>query len=122
IGLWRAIAAVLLLAFALCAAPVDAAPKPKRNLALEACLLAHISVLASDEFDAREPGTDGEAKTLRYLGKQWFDLGLVSGTNDPGHPWFAPACLVAREPAGSAAVFNRKGRRVLVPQSAVLML
>ncbi|MFC3174190.1 M28 family peptidase [Novosphingobium bradum] len=99
-----------------------AAPAPRRDLALEADMLAHIKVLASDEFDGREPGTEGEAKTLRYLGKLWFDLGLVSGTNDPGHPWFAPVNLVAREPAGSAAVFTRKGRRVYVPQGAVLML
>ncbi len=94
----------------------------RRDTALEAQLLAHIKVLASDEFDGREPGTEGEAKTLRYLGKEWFDIGLVSGTNDPGHPWFAPVTLVAREPAGSAAVFARKGKRLYVPRGTVLML
>jgi hypothetical protein len=100
--------------------PVSAAPR--RDRALEAQLLAHITELASDAYQGREPGTDGEAKTLRYLGKQWFDIGLVSGTNDPGHAWFAPITLVAREPDGSAAQFSRKGRRVYLPAGSVLML
>jgi hypothetical protein len=104
------------------ATSLEAAPKVKRDPALEASLLARIRILASDEFEGREPGTEGEAKTLRYLGQQWFEAGLVSGTNDPGHPWFAPVKLVAREPAGSAAAFTRKGRRIFVPQDAVLML
>lgn len=98
------------------------AASPRRDTALENDLLAHIRILASDDFEGREPGTDGEAKTLRYLGKQWFDIGLVSGTNDPGHPWFAPVTLVAREPADSAAMFTRKGRRLYVPRGAVIML
>lgn len=99
----------------------QAAPA-RRDKVLEAELLAHIQVLASDDFAGREPGTEGEAKTLRYLGKQWFDIGLVSGTNVPGHPWFAPVNLVAREPAASAAVFAHKGKRLYVPREAVLML
>ncbi len=100
----------------------QAAPAPKRDKALEAQLLEHIRILASDEFEGREPGTEGEAKTLRYVGKQWFDIGLISGTNDPGHPWFAPVSLVAREPAASAAVFLRKGKRLYAPAGSVMML
>lgn len=102
-------------------APLPAAPV-RRDKVLEAELLEHIKQLASDDFEGREPGTEGEAKTLRYLGKVWFDLGLVSGTNDPGHAWFAPVTLVAREPAASAAIFARKGKRVFVPRDALLML
>ncbi|MBC2666243.1 M28 family peptidase [Novosphingobium flavum] len=124
-----ALAALLVLAPAVHAAaparpkaPAARVTAPKRDLALEAALLDHIKVLASDEFEGREPGTEGEAKTLRYLGKQWFDLGLISGTNDPGHPWFAPVTLVAREPAQSAAVFTRRGKRLFAPRDAVLML
>lgn len=108
------------LALSLSAAPADAAPR--RDRALEAQLLAHITVLASDEFQGREPGTEGEAKTLRYLGRQWFDIGLTSGTNDPGHDWFAPVTLVAREPAASAAQFARKGRRIPIAPDSLLVL
>ena len=98
------------------------AAAPKRDRLLEAQLRAHIEVLASDEYEGREPGTEGEAKTLRYLGRQWFDIGLVSGTNEPSREWFAPVKLVAREPAGSAAQFARKGRRIAVPGTDVLVL
>ena len=66
----------------------SAALAARRDKALEARLLQHIEVLASDEFAGREPGTEGEAKTLRYLARQWFDIGLVSGTNEPGNEWF----------------------------------
>ncbi len=100
--------------------PAAAAKKPsKADLALQAQLLAHITELASDEYQGREPGTEGESKTLRYLGREWFEIGLESGTNDPGHSWFAPVTLVAREPDGSRIGFSRKGRRVYVSQAAV---
>ena len=111
----------LLLGTALAVSPV-AADAARRDRGLEARLLKHIEVLASDEFEGREPGTDGEAKTLRYLGDQWFQIGLVSGTNDPAHPWFAPVTLVAREPAVSNARFFRSGRQQYVPGDAVLVL
>ena len=113
---WLALACAALLL----PAPVTAAPR--RDAALETELMNHIRVLASDEYQGREPGTEGEAKTLRYLARQWFDIGLVSGTNDPGHEWFAPVTLIAREPASSSAQFTRKGRRQYVPRDAVLML
>lgn len=112
----------LLAVAGLCLLPTIAQAAPRRDRALETQLMDHIRVLASDDFEGREPGTDGEAKTLRYLGRQWFDIGLVSGTNDPGHEWFAPVTLVARQPAASSAQFSRKGRRQYVPNDAVLML
>jgi len=118
----RAVTMAFAMALALAPSPSAAAPGPRRDLALETQLLAHIKILASDDFDGREPGTEGEAKTLRYLGKEWFDIGLISGTNVPGHPWFAPVTLVAREPAGSAASFVRRGRRLYTPSGSVLML
>ena len=101
-------------------AVVDAAPRRDRQL--EAQMMAHITVLASDEFQGRQPGTEGEAKTLRYLGKQWFDIGLVSGTNDPGNEWFAPVTLIERLPAVSTGRFSRRGRPQYVPADALLVL
>ncbi|MDE8652751.1 M28 family peptidase [Novosphingobium sp. H3SJ31-1] len=103
------------------APPAQAAPS-RADRELEARLRAHIEVLASDDFEGREPGTEGEAKTLRYLGRQWYDIGLVSGTNDPGNEWFAPVTLVAREPASSAAQFFRRGKRVWFDPAKILML
>lgn len=100
--------------------PADA--RSRRDRDLEARLQAHIEILASDEYEGREPGTEGEAKTLRYLGRQWFDIGLVSGTNDPGNARFAPVTLVAREPAASIARFRRRGRAVTIPDDQLLVL
>lgn len=101
--------------------PVTASA-PRSDREIEGRLLAHIKILASDEFDGREPGTEGEAKTLRYLARQWFNIGLVSGTNDPGNEWFAPVTVVVREPAASAARFMRQGNKAVISPPRVLVL
>lgn len=112
----------LLLAASLALEPVAAASKQEKATAeLKAQLLAHITELASDAYQGRQPGTDGESKTLRYLGKQFFDIGLVSGTNDPAHAWFAPVTMIGRRPASSSSQFMRKGKRLFVVQSEVLV-
>lgn len=108
--------AVSVSALLLAAAPV------KRDTALENALRQHVETLASDDFDGREPGTDGESKTLRYLARQWFDIGMASGTNDPAHGWFAPVELVEREPLSFRATFTRGRRRVLVPEDAGIVV
>lgn len=117
----RAFLALLAVSVAIQPAVLWAKPN-KARLELEAQLRAHITELSSDAYDGREPGTDGEAMTLRYLGKQWFDIGLVSGTNDPANPWFAPVTIIAREPDTERAVFTRRGKRVFVPNNAVLVV
>ena len=122
---WQAMNRVFLplIAAALVLDPVAAASRPnKARIELKAQLSAHITELSSDAYEGREPGTEGETKTLRYLGKQWFDIGLVSGTNDPAHPWFAPVTIIAREPDISRAVFTRKGKRLMVSSDAMLVL
>lgn len=119
--LFRLRLALPALAVAFVLAPVaDAAPR--RDTQLEAQMMAHITVLASDEYQGREPGTDGEAKTLAYLGKQWFEIGLTSGTNDPGNEWFAPVSLIERRPALSSARFNQRGRPQAIAPDAVQVL
>ncbi|HQV02996.1 MULTISPECIES: M28 family peptidase [unclassified Novosphingobium] len=116
----RAIA--LLLAATMAIQPLAAAKPNKVRAELEAQLRAHVTELASDAYEGREPGTEGEAKTLRYIGKQWFDIGLQSGTNDPAHPWFAPVNLIARDPDASRAYFTRKGKRLYLPAGMILVL
>lgn len=121
---WQAMkcVAVPLLVAGLAIQPLAAAKPDRARAALESQLRAHIEELASDAYQGREPGTEGEARTLRYIGRQWFDIGLVSGTNDPAHPWFAPVELVAREPETGRAYFTRKGRRLYVPAGSILAL
>lgn len=121
----RAAAFCALVALCLGALPptsVRASGPTRADRDLEARLRGHIETLASDSFDGREPGTEGEAKTLRYLARQWFDIGLLSGTNDPGNEWFAPVTLLAREPATGTAQFLRRGFRTVIAPSDVLVL
>lgn len=120
VGVWRtagrgvlAISAFLL---------VSATPAPRKPTALEATLKAHVETLASDDFDGREPGTDGETKTLRYLARQWFDIGLEAGTNNPGNGWFAPVELVEREPVVSRSSFMRGRKRIAVSDAEVFVV
>jgi hypothetical protein len=115
---WALVAAAFVGA-PLALTPLEAAPR--RDVLLEAQMLKHIQVLASDEYDGRRPGTDGEAKTLRYIGREFFDIGLVSGTNDPGNAWFAPVVLVGREPSASTAQFSRRGRAIALPAGEVMV-
>ena len=110
---------ILLAALALGSGSAASA-KPER--ALEAALRRHIEILASDDYGGREPGTDGETKTLRYLAREWFRMGLVSGTNDPGNEWFAPVELVERSPARSLAAFQRSRRPLALPAAGILVL
>ena len=117
----RAVVAALLVVMLAAARPAPA-PAPPRDLALEATLRRHIETLASDDYGGREPGTDGETKTLRYLAREWFDIGLVSGTNDPGNAWFAPVELVERMPQDSRATFQRGHRRVTTNPDGVFVV
>ncbi len=45
-------------------------------------VLAHIKVLASDEFEGRGPGSAGEQKTIAYLTGQFREMGLKPGNPD----------------------------------------
>ena len=113
----RRLAGVCLALLAAFAPPAIAAAPTKRQLQqIEAQLRQHVTTLSSDEYGGREPGTPGETLTLRYLARQWFDIGLESGTNDPGNAWFAPVELVERVPQGSRAQFMHGKRRVALPE------
>lgn len=81
-------------------------------------LRADIAVLASDEFAGRKTGTQGEDKTLSYLEQRMREVGLVSGTNDPGSEWRMPVDLVATTPLSGSMTMTRGNREVVVPETA----
>ena len=87
--------------------------------AVEANLSRHITVLSSDEFEGRRPGTEGEAKTLRYLAEEWQAIGLESGTNDPANPWYAPVELVLSMPSSGSVSFTGSVGSIDLPADAV---
>ena len=60
-------------------------------------LLGHVRVLASDEFEGRAPGTNGERLTLDYVSRAYAAAGLQPGARDAtGQPsWVQEVPLVA---------------------------
>lgn len=86
------------LTLAACArAPIATPSDPGRDT-IAANLQADIATLASDAFLGRRPGTPGGRMTYEYLEQRFGEVGLVSGTNDPGSYWRMPVDLVATEP------------------------
>ena len=114
------VAGLLFLALlAGCVSAPSSTPVPRSEAALRTALTRHIATLASDDFAGRQPGTDGEAKTLRYLAREWQAAGLVSGTNDPANPWFAPVELATSTPEQASVRFYRGGRALTLPDGSV---
>ena len=85
--------------------PLATAPPAERE-AIAANLTRDISVLASDEFGGRRPGTEGERLTINYIVEQMQAAGLTSGTNDPGSAWRAPVNLISAEAGESRISFG----------------
>ena len=80
-------------------------------------LMRDIAILSSDDFGGRKPGTPGEERTLRYLEQRMSEVGLVSGTNDPGSYWRMPVDLVATRPLPGRLMLMQGRRTVLVPET-----
>lgn len=75
-----------LMTLVLAVLTIGAGPDSTLDKALEGIrpddVLAHIKVLASDDFEGRGPGTAGERKTIAYLTDQFRRMGLKPGNPD----------------------------------------
>ena len=69
-------------------------------------LLDEIEVLASDEFEGRGPGSEGEQKTIAYLQDQFVQLGAVPG--NPDGTWVQDVPLVGITPVASDGLIVSK--------------
>lgn len=72
---------VLLFAAACAGSPDSGTDAAEAGITAEG-LAAHISVLASDAFEGRAPGTAGEDSTVRYLTDTFKAMGLAPGNPD----------------------------------------
>jgi hypothetical protein len=91
--------ALLLLAFPVSAQPVT--PDALRR---------HIDVLASDDFAGREPGTEGERKSIAYIAGQMRAFGLEPA--GPRNSWYQPLEVTGRRPGDQSSVWQpRAGKR-----------
>ncbi|PYI61054.1 MAG: peptidase M28, partial [Verrucomicrobia bacterium] len=61
-------------------------------------LLAHIKVLASDEFEGRAPGTKGEELSVKYITDQFKQIGLKPGNPDGTYTQEVPLAGIKSEP------------------------
>ncbi|HYD86854.1 MAG TPA: M28 family metallopeptidase [Vitreimonas sp.] len=80
------IASAAVIALAACATPAEEAGAPAHDIAAfnapplsPEALLSHVRVLASDAFEGRAPGTNGERLTIEYLQQAYEAAGLQPG-------------------------------------------
>jgi hypothetical protein len=86
----------LLRAAALLSLSCAPAPLAAQGPVTPSDLLRHIRVLASDEFQGRAPGTEGERRTTAYIVQQFQARGLQpAGENGS---WFQTLHLASRQP------------------------
>ncbi|HEX9963955.1 MAG TPA: M20/M25/M40 family metallo-hydrolase [Allosphingosinicella sp.] len=95
----------LLTASALVLAAFPAAAEPVSPEALR----RHIDVLASDDFEGREPGTKGEEKAIAYIAGQMRAFGLEPA--GPSNSWYQPLDVVDRRPGDQSSVWQARGKK-----------
>jgi Zn-dependent M28 family amino/carboxypeptidase len=61
-------------------------------------MLAHIKVLASDEFEGRAPGTKGEELSVKYISDQFKQIGLKPGNPDGTYTQEVPLAGIKSQP------------------------
>jgi Zn-dependent M28 family amino/carboxypeptidase len=85
--------------------------KERLQPALEAItpdsLLAHIKVLASDEFEGRAPGSKGEDLSVKYITDQFKKIGLKPGNPDGTYTQDVPLAGIKSEPRMSFVVGDK---------------
>jgi Zn-dependent M28 family amino/carboxypeptidase len=95
----------LLLAALACLAAAPALAQPVTPDALR----RHIEVLASDSYEGREPGTEGERKTIAYISRELASYGLEPA--GPEGSWYQPLEVKVRRPAKHVSVWRGRGKR-----------
>src|SRR5262249_19730538 len=85
--------------------------KERLQPALEAItpdgLLAHIKVLASDEFEGRAPGSKGEDLSVKYITDQFKKIGLKPGNPDGTYTQEVPLAGIKSEPQMSFVIGDK---------------
>lgn len=74
-------------------------------------LMDHISVLSSDEFRGRAPGTGGEEKTVEYLVDRYEEFGITPGMPDGSYVQDVP--LTGQKTAEDAVLTITRNGQVL---------
>jgi Zn-dependent M28 family amino/carboxypeptidase len=91
------------LALLLLASPASAEPVSPE------ALRRHIDILAGDAFAGREPGTEGEQKSIAYIAGQMRSFGLEPA--GPSNSWYQPLEVRRRRPGDQSSVWQARGAR-----------
>lgn len=86
----------------------------------EADLREHIAILASDAFEGRKPGTEGETKTVQYIAESWAKAGLKPAAADGS--WFDPVPLIQRGEGSATYSFSSKGRKLRITSDDIILI
>ena len=78
--------------------------KPALDIITPDGLLAHIKMLASDEFEGRAPGTKGEELSIQYIADQFKTIGLIPGNPDGTYFQEVPLAGIMSAPTASFVV------------------
>ncbi|MCX8499977.1 MAG: peptidase M20, partial [Caulobacteraceae bacterium] len=73
-----------------------------------------IKVMASEEFQGRNPGTAGETKTIAYLTQRFKDLGLEPGGEKGGWTKRVPLIRFQVSPTSTFNVSTKAGDTPLI--------
>jgi len=96
------LSASLTIAFA--ADPETERLKPALDAITPDGLLAHIKMLASDEFEGRAPGSKGEELSIKYISDQFKQIGLSPGNPDGTYFQEVPLAGIKTTPSASFVV------------------
>ena len=108
-------AAPLLLALAATTALAQSEPP-----ITAADMMRHIDRLASDEFQGRAPGTEGERLAINYIAEQLAARGAEPAGE--GGTWFQPVRLVERRPGSTNISWTARGSAVDFPAANVVLI
>ncbi len=88
-------------------APISGSPVPIGQLPSvdTKALLDHVKVLASDEYEGRAPGTQGETLSVNYIADAFKKVGLKPGNTDG--TYFQNVPLVGITPTPAPLVFTK---------------
>jgi len=70
-------------------------------------LLAHIKILASDQFEGRAPGTKGEELSVNYITDQFKQIGSKPGNPNGSYIQEVPLVGIKSEPRMSLAIGDK---------------
>jgi hypothetical protein len=83
-------------------------------------LRSHIEILASDDFEGREPGTEGERKTVAYITAQWEKAGLTPGATSGS--WADMVTLARRGPDTAEVKFHARGEKLRFADDEIVLV